>query len=57
MTANLELKSGFGGPPSPFGAGAYASDGLFTVTEYLGRPLLPDWRACWQGALPCLGPP
>ena len=34
---NLELTTGEQGPPSLFGAGEYAKDGLLSVTEYLGR--------------------
>lgn len=37
IPANLYLESGKLGPPSLFGAGEYAKDGLVTVTEYLGR--------------------
>jgi hypothetical protein len=37
VPGNLELASGKLGPPSLFGAGEYAKDGLITVTEYLGR--------------------
>ena len=37
MPGNLNLKTGELGPPSMFGAGEYAKDGLITVTEYLGR--------------------
>ena len=33
----LNLDTGVAGPPSMFGAGEYAKDGLITVTEYLGR--------------------
>jgi len=33
----LNLDTGAAGPPSLFGAGEYAKDGLITVTEYLGR--------------------
>ena len=33
----LDLDTGRPGPPSLFGAGEYAKDGLVTVTEYLGR--------------------
>ena len=33
----LNLDTGAVGPPSLFGAGEYAKDGLITVTEYLGR--------------------
>jgi hypothetical protein len=33
----LELSTGELGPPSLFGAGEYAKDGLLSVTEYLGR--------------------
>lgn len=33
----LNLDTGVAGPPSLFGAGEYAKDGLITVTEYLGR--------------------
>lgn len=37
IPGNLELATGALGPPSLFGAGEYAKDGLLTVTEYLGR--------------------
>ncbi len=37
IPANLELTTGALGPPSLFGAGEYAKDGLLSVTEYLGR--------------------
>ena len=37
IPANLDLDTGALGPPSMFGAGEYAKDGLLTVTEYLGR--------------------
>ncbi len=37
IPANLELSTGELGPPSLFGAGEYAKDGLLSVTEYLGR--------------------
>ncbi|MDP2997900.1 MAG: hypothetical protein Q8N47_10465 [Bryobacterales bacterium] len=37
IPANLTLASGQLGPPSLFGAGEYAKDGLISVTEYLGR--------------------
>jgi hypothetical protein len=37
IPANLEMTSGELGPPSLFGAGEYAKDGLLAVTEYLGR--------------------
>ncbi len=37
IPANLELSTGVLGPPSLFGAGEYAKDGLISVTEYLGR--------------------
>ncbi len=37
IPANLMLESGELGPPSLFGAGEYAKDGLIAVTEYLGR--------------------
>ena len=37
IPGNLSLKTGELGPPSMFGAGEYAKDGLITVTEYLGR--------------------
>jgi hypothetical protein len=37
IPANLDLDTGTLGPPSMFGAGEYAKDGLLTVTEYLGR--------------------
>jgi hypothetical protein len=37
IPANLELSTGALGPPSLFGAGEYAKDGLLSVTEYLGR--------------------
>jgi hypothetical protein len=37
IPANLTLESGALGPPSLFGAGEYAKDGLISVTEYLGR--------------------
>jgi len=33
----LDFDSDVPGPPSLFGAGEYAKDGLITVTEYLGR--------------------
>ena len=35
----LNLDTGVVGPPSLFGAGEYAKDGLVTVTEYLGRTM------------------
>lgn len=37
IPGNLRLASGELGPPSLFGAGEYAKDGLIAVTEYLGR--------------------
>jgi len=37
IPGNLELTSRKLGPPSLFGAGEYAKDGLLAVTEYLGR--------------------
>jgi len=37
IPANLNLVSGELGPPSLFGAGEYAKDGLLAVTERLGR--------------------
>jgi hypothetical protein len=37
IPANLMLESRELGPPSLFGAGEYAKDGLISVTEYLGR--------------------
>ena len=37
IPGNLNLTTGELGPPSMFGAGEYAKDGLITVTEYLGR--------------------
>jgi hypothetical protein len=37
VPGNLELSTGELGPPSLFGAGEYAKDGLLSVTEYLGR--------------------
>jgi len=37
IPANLTLASGQLSPPSLFGAGEYAKDGLISVTEYLGR--------------------
>ncbi len=37
VPGNLELSTGKLGPPSLFGAGEYAKDGLLAVTEYLGR--------------------
>ena len=37
IPGNLTLPTGALGPPSMFGAGEYAKDGLLTVTEYLGR--------------------
>ena len=37
IPGNLELATGKLGPPSMFGAGEYAKDGLVAVTEYLGR--------------------
>jgi hypothetical protein len=37
VPANLDLTTGALGPPSFFGAGEYAKDGLLSVTEYLGR--------------------
>ena len=37
IPGNLEMNTGELGPPSLFGAGEYAKDGLLTVTEYLGR--------------------
>ncbi len=37
IPGNLEMSTGQLGPPSMFGAGEYAKDGLLAVTEYLGR--------------------
>jgi hypothetical protein len=37
IPGNLSLDTGELGPPSMFGAGEYAKDGLLAVTEYLGR--------------------
>jgi hypothetical protein len=37
IPGNLDLTKGELGPPSMFGAGEYAKDGLLSVTEYLGR--------------------
>jgi hypothetical protein len=37
IPGNLDLETGRLGPPSLFGAGEYAKDGLVSVTEYLGR--------------------
>lgn len=37
IPGNLDLDGGKVGPPSLFGAGEYAKDGLLSVTEYLGR--------------------
>jgi len=37
IPGNLEMTTGEPGPPSLFGAGEYAKDGLLAVTEYLGR--------------------
>ena len=37
IPGNLALTDGTVGPPSFFGAGEYAKDGLVSVTEYLGR--------------------
>lgn len=37
VPANLTFATGELGPPSLFGAGEYAKDGLVSVTEYLGR--------------------
>jgi hypothetical protein len=37
VPGNLTLATGELGPPSLFGAGEYAKDGLLSVTEYLGR--------------------
>jgi hypothetical protein len=37
VPGNLDLATGQLGPPSLFGAGEYAKDGLVSVTEYLGR--------------------
>lgn len=37
IPGNLNLATGKLGPPSLFGAGEYAKDGLIAVTEYLGR--------------------
>ena len=37
IPANLNLGTSELGPPSFFGAGEYAKDGLIAVTEYLGR--------------------
>jgi hypothetical protein len=37
IPGSLEMTTGETGPPSLFGAGEYAKDGLLAVTEYLGR--------------------
>jgi hypothetical protein len=37
IPANLDMTTGELGPPSLFGAGEYAKDGLLAVTEYLGQ--------------------
>ena len=37
VPGSLDLRTGTLGPPSLFGAGEYAKDGLITVTEYMGR--------------------
>lgn len=37
VPGNLTFSTGELGPPSLFGAGEYAKDGLLAVTEYLGR--------------------
>ena len=37
IPGNLDLTAGTLGPPTFFGAGEYAKDGLVSVTEYLGR--------------------
>jgi hypothetical protein len=37
VPGNLEMTTGKLSPPSLFGAGEYAKDGLVSVTEYLGR--------------------
>jgi hypothetical protein len=37
VPGNLTFSTGELGPPSLFGAGEYAKDGLVSVTEYLGR--------------------
>jgi hypothetical protein len=37
IPGNLAFAKGAPGPPSLFGAGEYAKDGLIAVTEYLGR--------------------
>ena len=37
IPGDLRLATGTLGPPSLFGAGEYAKDGLIAVTEYLGR--------------------
>jgi hypothetical protein len=37
IPGNLDLKTGKLGPPSLFGAGEYAKDGLIAITELLGR--------------------
>ncbi|MBS1826441.1 MAG: hypothetical protein JST93_14075 [Acidobacteria bacterium] len=37
IPGNYDLTKGELGPPSMFGAGEYAKDGLLSVTEYLGR--------------------
>ena len=37
VPGNLTFATGVLGPPSLFGAGEYAKDGLVSVTEYLGR--------------------
>ena len=44
---NLNLTTGELGPPSFFGAGEYAKDGLIAVTEYLGRT--PWFYRMWSG--------
>jgi len=37
VPGSLDLRTGILGPPSLFGAGEYAKDGLIAVTEYMGR--------------------
>ncbi len=39
VPGSLNFDTGAVGPPSLFGAGEYAKDGLVTVTEYLGRTM------------------
>jgi hypothetical protein len=52
----FNLDTGAVGPPSLFGAGEYAKDGLITVTEYLGRTAwyarMVDMVADAMGAAP-----